>query len=73
MVTMLGLTWLFGYFLLVPSNQYYEEAMQWLFTIFNAFQVKYTNSKSTYREKELYVFILQEAVSLSMFVSTSVS
>ena len=37
MVAMLGLTWLFGYFLLVPSDQSYEEAMQWLFTIFNAF------------------------------------
>ena len=38
-VTMMGLTWIFGYFLLAPVNVVYQEAMQWLFTLFNIFQV----------------------------------
>ena len=40
MVVMMGLTWIFGYFLLIPVNVAYETAMQWLFTIFNVFQVR---------------------------------
>ena len=39
MIIMMGLTWIFGYFLLIPLDVTYEEAMQWLFTIFNVFQV----------------------------------
>ena len=41
MVTMMGLTWIFGYFLLIPYNVTYESVMQWLFTIFNVFQVMF--------------------------------
>ena len=47
MVTMMGLTWIFGYFLLIPYNVTYESVMQWLFTIFNVFQVGYTNNYIT--------------------------
>ena len=39
LVTMMGLTWICGYFLLIPVNVIYEEVFQWLFTIFNVFQV----------------------------------
>ena len=39
MLTMMGLTWIFGYFLLIPINETYEEVLQWLFTAFNVFQV----------------------------------
>jgi len=39
-VTM-GLTWIFGYFLLIPINVTYEEVMQWLFTVFNVFLVRF--------------------------------
>ena len=38
-IVMMGLTWIFGYFLLAPVNQAFQEAMQWLFTLFNVFQV----------------------------------
>ena len=41
MITMMGITWIFGYFLLIPVNVEYETAMQWLFTIFNVFQVNF--------------------------------
>ena len=40
LMTMMGLTWAFGYFLLIPYNVEFETAMQWLFTIFNVFQVQ---------------------------------
>lgn len=36
---MMGLTWIFGYFLLIPVNGLYQEVFQWLFTIFNVTQV----------------------------------
>ena len=39
MVIMMGLTWIFGYFLLIPVDVTYQTAMQWLFTVFNVFQV----------------------------------
>ena len=39
MATMMGLSWAFGYFLLAPSSVKWHEAMQWLFTITNVFQV----------------------------------
>ena len=39
LVILMGLTWIFGYFLLIPVNETYQEAMQWLFTILNVFQV----------------------------------
>jgi len=38
----MGLTWIFGYFLLIPYNVTYQTTMQWLFTIFNAFQVSFS-------------------------------
>ena len=35
----MGLTWTFGYFLLIPFTVEFETAMQWLFITFNTFQV----------------------------------
>ena len=48
MLIMMGLTWIFGYFLLVHLDVKYEEAMQSLFTIFNVFQVIYTEELLLY-------------------------
>ena len=39
MVTMMGLTWIFGYFLLLADNITYQSVMQWFFTLTNVFQV----------------------------------
>ena len=39
MVTMMGLTWIFGYFLLIADNITYQSVMQWVFTLTNVFQV----------------------------------
>ena len=39
LVTMMGLTWVFGYFLLLADNVVYQSVMQWFFTLLNVFQV----------------------------------
>jgi len=39
LVLMMGQTLIFGYLLLIPYDVTYEEVVQWLFTIFNVFQV----------------------------------
>lgn len=39
LVTTMGLAWIFGFLMLVSDNHGFLQAMSWLFTIVNAFQV----------------------------------
>jgi len=39
MVFMMGLTWIFGFFMLIADDVIYQTIMAWLFTIFNCAQV----------------------------------
>jgi len=39
LMTIMGLSWIFGYFLLIADDVVYQSIMQWLYTLTNTFQV----------------------------------
>lgn len=38
-IAMMGVTWVFGYFMLITNDVIYQSIMAWLFTILNSTQV----------------------------------